>query len=685
MMDHIPRLSEVLYVGLCRKIGTPTEVAIRRDVLDMEEMVAKPVWNHKGYAVIKSGSYREGFGFRSSDIDKMFWFCKFKLITDISQSRFYNASKYIIVVLEDSDTPPGFVRLRLLTPLRHKGTISCCVLFNGWDYLSSRLWRENIFQFRNKNCPSVENIKIHGPCSSGFYGSLEFDEAYCLATFPWPKLLGSWIERCQRYTWPPVPVLEKILKNECHCVPIGSKVNMTSDDLEWRLSFSQAEQQLVCTMNHTQFLCYGLLKIFLKEVINSGEDKLLCSYYMKTTMFWIMQSGQLRWCPNSLLDCFWSCLKYLIHCVYRGVFPNFFIPQNNMFINKVVNDSRESLLQQLYQYYRMGVSCLLLSPTLRSILEPALSSPYVEISAAEGEFMSVADLDICGMEEIFKLRFPAQHMLDSYLYFKSINTLSPLSITPHQLLTLQYCTAETLVSLAFIMTNSSSCCKHKKIYNLGTKICGMLKMAARLSPVSYFLYLALFYYRTGRYDKTVRINYITKQRLSQNLFLLKYTVDGQRYNEALSNLSLSRRMRIAWVDNVSLSVNIPYIEELCLEQNVSKKHGKTILFLSPFVIVEMLSVLSHYRMGNRSQCLQSLTDLQTLLLYDDGKYVPLHIRDISWQILGICQHVVGDLHGALYSFEESLRQEPYHKIKEATDFRIECVKQQLQRNEHMLI
>ncbi|XP_062612490.1 uncharacterized protein LOC134274248 [Saccostrea cucullata] len=678
-MDHIPRLSEVLYVGLCRKIGTPTEVAIRRDVLDMDEMIRKPVHNHRGCAIMESGSYREGFRLTSSDRDSMFWHCNYKLITDISQSQFYYNTKHIILLMEDSDTPPGFVKLRLLTPV----LISCLVLFNGGTYLSSRLWREKYFQDKITKGSYSKNIRIHGPCSSGFFGLLEFDEAHCLATFSWPKLLGNWVERCQRHTWPPIPVLEKILKIECHCVPIGSKVDATSNELEWRLSFSQAEQQLVCSMNHTQFLCYGLLKIFLKEVINCWEDKLLCSYHMKTTLFWMIQSGQVRWCPNNLLDCFWMCFKYLLHCVYRGDFPNFFIPKNNMFINKVVEDAHESLLQQLYQYYRKGVSCLLLSPTLRSILEPALSSPSYVLSPVEGEFMSVAELYKCGINELRNLTFTPQQKWASYLYLKSINTLSRLSISPYQLLTLQYCTAQTLVHLSFIMANDTSCCMHRNIYNLDIIIYGMLKMAAKLGPLSYLLYLALYYYRTGRFDKTLHITFITKQRLLQTFIMYGETLDRQRYNKAVGNLPLSRGMKIAWVDHVYLFKNIPFIEELCLEQFVSQQNGEPFLIVPPFVMVEMLSVLSHYRLGNRSQCLQSLTDLQTLLLYDDGTHVTLYLRDISWQILGICQHVVGDLHGALESFEESPKHVQFNRIQEATAYRIECVKQQLQRYVYM--
>ncbi|XP_062604610.1 uncharacterized protein LOC134266375 [Saccostrea cucullata] len=264
-MDHIPRLSEVVYVGLCRKIGAPTEVAMRRDIMDMEEMINKHLYMHIG-GWMNSGSYREGFRFASSDVDIMFWSWNHKLITDISQLRVYDPSAYEIILMEDSDTPPGFVTLRLLTPQNSRLILSL-VPFKDGVFISSSLWREDYFQtLINNEYFQQTNITIHGPCSSGFVGDLEFDHAVCFASIFWPKISGGWVDRCQRHTWPPIPVLEKILRNGCHCVPIGSKIESTSYELECRLSFSQAEKQLVCTMNHTQFLCYGLLKIFLKEV-----------------------------------------------------------------------------------------------------------------------------------------------------------------------------------------------------------------------------------------------------------------------------------------------------------------------------------------------------------------------------------------------------------------------------------
>lgn len=66
-MEYSQRMSEVLYVGLCRdkRIGTPTEVAIRREMMDMEEIIERPVYIHRGCMIMKSGSHREGFRFTS--------------------------------------------------------------------------------------------------------------------------------------------------------------------------------------------------------------------------------------------------------------------------------------------------------------------------------------------------------------------------------------------------------------------------------------------------------------------------------------------------------------------------------------------------------------------------------------------------------------------------------------------
>jgi hypothetical protein len=675
-MDEIPRASEILYTGLCHVIGTPTEVTIRRDVWDMRDKYMKSV-QYFGRDIIRmmlSGSHREGFRFKSSDADLMYWHCHHKLITEISQARLYDRTENDIILMEDNDTPPGFVKLRFLAWPKNICVARSAVQINDKVYLSSALHTDEAIRLMTETV-NVPGVTLHGPCANVVVKGVEWDHAFCIAGVHWPELIRPWIEKCILLTWPPAPVVEEILKNGYHCVPVGSKIVSNGNLLEWRLSFSQAEQILVYAMNHTQFLVYGLLKIFLKEIVNHGvEEPLLCSYFLKTTVFWMIQVGSVVWHPNNFLNCFWECLKYLIHCVDHGEFPNFFIPRNNMFINKVVGAARVSLLEQLYRYYNTGVACLLLSPTLRSILEPALSGRTLLIPST-----AIFRLDFTAKQEVSAFILDGEDALCYFNLLPVVERLSCSSLSPYQALSLQYHTAIVFVGVAFAIVNCSSYNTCRNAYSLHRIACNMLKLASRIGPVSYSLYLALYYFRTGRYNAAVRVTFLTKQRLSQP-FIMYNGVDRQRYSEAVSGLSMSRKMKNCWVMDLQLRYGINYIDELILEQEVMKQNGDFTLVLPPLVLTEMLLVLSNFRLGDMSQSLQSLADLESLLLYDDDdRYIPSNYRNVSWQLLGICQHVVGDLHGALHSYQQSLRQEQFDNIQTATENRIMLVKRQLQR------
>ena len=68
------------------------------------------------------------------------------------------------------------------------------------------------------------------------------------------------------------------------------------------------------------------MKLFLTELINKGldeEEKLLCSYHIKTAVFWAIQNTSFAWCPSNLLVGFWVCFKVILKWVYEGFCPNF--------------------------------------------------------------------------------------------------------------------------------------------------------------------------------------------------------------------------------------------------------------------------------------------------------------------------------------------------------------------------
>uniref|UniRef100_A0A8W8MAI7 Mab-21-like HhH/H2TH-like domain-containing protein n=1 Tax=Magallana gigas TaxID=29159 RepID=A0A8W8MAI7_MAGGI len=464
------RVSEALYAGLCRYIGTPTEVTVRREVMDMTEMIKTPVQIDACVRKMKSGSYREGFRFKSSDRDTMVWLTNHKVITDLSQSRVYDMSKHSIILMEDTETSPGFVRLQLLTSPRDRIIESSVVPYNDGMYISCVRWRQIMLTTVSRR-KFFNYANSHGPCANGFIGDIETDYALCFHCSYWSRLTCCWRTRCTLHNWPPNHVFGDILGNGCHFVPVGNKKAADENELDWRLSFSQAEQKLVYSMNHTQFLCYGLLKIFLKEVINLGiEEPFMCSYFVKTTMFWLIQIGHFTWCPDNLLDCFWKCFKYLLQSVHRGVFPNFFVPQNNMFASKLSTvkgaRARRCLLEQLNMHYEMGVTCLLQSPTVREMIEPVICNSFVRIETLLSHIKSAADTDYCIRREIYDKFFLQQNIRNNYLILRLITVLINQSFTEYETLTLQKCTADVLsvTALMNLSTSSSSDSTNKKVY-----------------------------------------------------------------------------------------------------------------------------------------------------------------------------------------------------------------------------
>ena len=132
-------------------------------------------------------------------------------------------------------------------------------------------------------------------------------------------------------------------------------------------------------MNHVQFLCYGLLKIFLKEAIdvNTEIKGLMCSYFLKTALFWEISTGSMQWNVSNFLSCFWKCFQLLLHWINNEYCPNFFIQENNMFASKVHGAARKRLLSHLMPLYEEGYNCLLRCPSIQHKLHAIIQRPLM--------------------------------------------------------------------------------------------------------------------------------------------------------------------------------------------------------------------------------------------------------------------------------------------------------------------
>ena len=675
----IHTISESVYVGLCLTymIGNPQQVAIRRNLSDITELLRHKVAIRTGQFVgMLSGSSREGFRFFDSDVDIMVWPHDYKVLWDFSQATLYNTQRYKLILCDSSESRPGFTLLWLPLETADKDVLSSCVRINGSLCISSTTYRDNKQTLLGT---LTLGSTVHGPCTSGrmCYESgsivLEYDQAHCFVSDFWPPSASSWINRC--HSWPPPHVVDDIIRSGCHFVAIGHKLGKHAGN-EWRVSFSQAEQKLVYAMNHTQFLTYGLLKLFVKQ-FNYGKsegEKLLCSYHMKTAVFWSVQQNTIaHWCPKNLLAGFWVCFKRVLKWVYEGVCPNFFIPENNMFLDKVYGEAQRNLFSRLYDLYEKGIAFLLQSPYISPCIMEVLCNPRLAVCTNECTLISEVVLDRELFNEITK-----NDSLDTSSCMEQLHIVEQLirlPLTQCQIPMLQKCTATILKTYALhatdIYTNTSA--GNKQIYIAEKRSCYMLKLAAKFGSVPDLLYIAMYFYKTLRYREALSVIEVTKVKLARpGLMNLSNLLQGDPdwYTEAVGGRSWSYKMRHAVSYDIKIDAFVCLIDELIPEQQSSSLNYVFILNIPPFILLHMLEFLC-CRHVDPMRAQAALDNLQVLVHHDQGVFVSLTGRDISWEILGICQQMTGNHQAALYSYRQSLRQIPVHKIYEATRQRIQ--------------
>ncbi|VDI18586.1 Hypothetical predicted protein [Mytilus galloprovincialis] len=309
------------YNYLCQKIGSEEVVKVRRLALVINDI-------GQNTNQITSGSKGEGLDLKGSDIDVMTIDCNIEVIE--SEKDFNIQHQRLSFVINTEETQPCFTQLYLIThhhnlilnfvdPL---GLLNLLEMKHLRNVLSNEQYKQwCISHYFSSNLP----FKLHGPCISSKDG--QYDFAWCLKCETWICQAKPWISR-PRTAWPSPELI----------------------------------------FSHTQLLCYAMLKILLKELVDRNEDLegLLCSYYMKTLMFWISEeTDPYLWRPDNIIPCFMASLKRLLYCVRYSILSHYFIPENNLFLLRFNTNNKEKIITILTNFYRQGINCFVSSETLQ--------------------------------------------------------------------------------------------------------------------------------------------------------------------------------------------------------------------------------------------------------------------------------------------------------------------------------
>lgn len=223
-----------------------------------------------------------------------------------------------------------------------------CAGSNG--YVSSekfKLWASTklIGIFRPYRGQLLNITDTHGPCNAPklVFGNAKqetyIDFVFCIQCDDWPSVANEWSQRDRKYDWPSKDLINHVRNTKCTFAPIGYSEDITTKESEWRVSFNMAEKILMWSLNGTQLLCFEALKSLHSTLIEVRFPDIICSYFLKTTLFWVLEeTGSDFWFPENFTNCLKICLNHLISSLTSGRCEHYFIRCNNMFDRKSKQD-----------------------------------------------------------------------------------------------------------------------------------------------------------------------------------------------------------------------------------------------------------------------------------------------------------------------------------------------------------
>ena len=576
---------------------------------------------------ITSGSFGEGLEMKGSDIDLMCVASNVHVYEDINKVRLN--SRETSCVMDMDDCKLGFTHLRLVQ-CNHGSILKWCKQIGDSSYLSNELLKNELI---SKSQQLGGSHYVHGPCVSDNDDII--DHALCFHSRQWILPAHKWVTR-PNTSWPSSELKSKIIDHGILFVPIGCK-GSKNEDIEWRFSFSVGEKLLIYSFTHVQLICYALMKILLKDVIDSDDDckGLLCSYYIKNIIFWVSEELPLSiWQPENLIYCFMSCFQRLLYCVEYSMCPHYFIPEINMFENKIEGNERKVLLGRLNVLYSYGWRCILMSKQLSEYRV----STHSRVVASDERVEYIKHM-LCGkcvhmrLVETGRMLFPCYYQspkLQSYFhYFMSLRynySAQQISVGGRNRNKTQY--------------NQYRTCLSYLLYNL------------HHDSVSGWLMLASFYYRMKHYNTAINIttyavSYCTTEKVyyQKNLSREQYALIKNKTIHSMSIIRVLKLLLVRLGYFKRQSTLIP--EELELEV-VNNRH-----VLSPVAYSHFLRFLCYYHLNNVNLCYNALADLQ-LTISEDYFILDNEERSTSYNYLGVAFQLIGNHEMAKLSFLQAV-------------------------------
>ena len=641
--DDPSHISRSLYGIMTQLFGNKKEIYIRRTATNLRDKVLG--LQDSLYTASYSGSEADGFRCQPSSNDWIFVPTNYRVIPSDSYLALYESNTPVLL-MENEMTKPGYTLIRLpdhTTGFQININGNPFVpLLNG-QYLSSKKWKKIL------NASHNHETTMQGPCAQWEIGGCKFNYTWCLKGDIFPINAQPSFQRLRQSSWPTPEVINSIGNDGVLFVPSGAKQSFF-EETEWMVSYSLAEKKLIHSMNHTQFLCFALLKMFLKEAIDADKEVkgLLSSYFMKTALFWEITTCPDYWNPSTLLSCFWKCFSRLLQWVSNSHCPNFFIPEDNMFEEKLDGKCRGMLFQHLRTLHREGYKCLLRCPSFAQYHMPEILNGH-SISAER------VKCTICVAQAIIteQLNSSPRHP-----YCFGVNK-KVVTVILNNFMQNATGSLEGFIARNWMYQSLSNLCVSQSRKSLTLWSCNktfykthMQRMkvflSCRTDSACNYLYQAMECYNIGKYNQTLTLTQRAKKAIFSQCIVSSKNLSHDKLKTAgVEVLPIETFMMSSFVDSLHYNKNIP---ELYVEDAFCIIGGQ----VSPAICALLLQFLCYSKLRYTQQCDEALYEMFLVIQHGNKDHIDKRFLDTAWQILGICQQMSGYTRAAFHSYRMAL-------------------------------
>ena len=329
-----------------------------------------------------------------------------------------------------------------------------------------------------------------------------------------------------------------------------------------------------------------------------------------------------------------------------------------MFSGKIEGANRDNLLQHMNNLYGEGTRCLLRCPSLARKMSFVIHMPITR-SQPNMRYLQVFDLIMVFLKLGIRNSYnrAKENMFKCAAIYEIFSTANNALVEFISRILLHK--ALTLECLADFVQSANNGGRNKVHYRTFTQSMNVVKRC-RTDHVCHYLHQAALCYTIGRYGQCLNLVQYAKIAIS---------APGSIYIPTVLSLGEDRQIRklgafTCPVDAIMKKtlIDIFHADDLCLPELYIETHGHSLNFvmneirIPPLIFAIFLQYLCCKRLGCRWDILEVvLYELSLAVQCYECRHIYPDFRATSWEILGICQQMNGDNHGACHSYLMALR------------------------------